>query len=556
MSFESLKSVFSTRLLLVAAGLLALNQLLALAAPYLVKVAIDDGIAAGQSDVLWVVGIVGVLIYGGAALTKFGGSWLSTKAGEEAWESLRNRLFGHVQSLPLSEIRSRRVGGLVARVYSDTYQLKQLATSVLPAGINLLVGVGGAAVILLVLAPQLTLLALIPIPIGWMVLRWFRKYVRPLSKARMERHGALHSALHEGIAGVEDVKALRAEETIAERVFSSGRDLKETDLELAWHRIRLGPAADFGISLILLGTLVAGGHLAIQGTLSVGTVVVFYFYVGRCLGPIRGIPGMVYSWHSARAAMDRMQELLSITSQISDPQVAVEAAAGPLSVDFEGVEFSYGENRALDGFTLSAESGSRTAILGPSGVGKSTTARLLLRLMDGDAGTLRLQDVEIRDWSVDALRRRIGYVGQEAFLFDGTLRSNLVLGCKEAPSDQEIDKAIKAAGLEEVVGSGRGGLEMEVGERGGKLSGGQKKRVALARAMLRRPDLLIIDQMATDLEEAMNERIFRMLRAEGMTLVYFGHRVPAGLDPDEVYWMEAGQVREYEVGIYEELGAR
>ncbi len=545
------------RALYIAAGLLAVHQLLALAAPYLVKVAIDDGIGAGRVDVLWIVGAVGLAIYAGSAISRFFGTWLVTKAGEEAWFRLRNRLFEHVQGMSLLGLRERRVGGLVSRINSDTYRIKQLAVSVVPSLISLIVGVGGAAIILLVLAPRLVLLALIPLPLGWIVLRWFRKYVRPKTKEKMEHHAALYSALHEALGGAEDVKALRAESEMARRVDESGRELRDAELELAWHRTRLGPMADLGISLVLLGTLVAGGTLAIQGAMTVGTVVVFYFYVSRSLGPIRRIPSLVYSWHSARAAMERIDELLSMDDALEELEEPVEADPGALALCFEGADFHYpprGDRegtQALDGFELEVEAGGRVAILGPSGVGKSTTARLLLRLIEGDGGALRLQDVEIGDWGIGALRKRVGYVGQEVFLFDGTLRENLELGLDEAPGEEELWEAVELAGLKPVLSEARGGLDLDVGERGQRLSGGQRKRVALARALLRDPDLLIVDQMATDLEEGLNEFIFKKLCDRAMTLVYFGHRVPAGLSPHQVYWMERGTLRPYRPGRFE-----
>ncbi|RDV38087.1 ABC transporter ATP-binding protein [Bradymonadaceae bacterium TMQ3] len=540
------------RWLILATASLIFSQLIGLATPYLLKLAIDEGISRADSDLLWGLGIAGLILYSLGAIARFGGQWYATLAGEDIWESARDEVFQHVQQLSLATLATQRTGELVSRIYSDTFHIKQLATSVLPALTSLLVGVGGTAAILIWLDPRLALLAAIPLPVGWLLLHIFRRRVRPMSRARLETMAALHSSLHEGLAGIADIQALGAREIFARRVRDAGRSLKAAELALASHRARLGPAVDLALSLVLLATLVIGGQYVIEGSLSVGTLVVFYFYVGRCLGPLRGVPGILYGWHGARAAAERIDALLAVAPRPPAAPSELRPPPGPLRVRVESLSFAYPPSNTftsatargvIDGLTLELAPSEAVAILGPSGAGKSTTGRLLLNLFDPEEGRVILQGLDARDWPLSELRRRVGYVGQEIFLFDGSLRDNLFIAMSPEERQQaepDLDAILKLAGLHDFVHDNPEGLDAPMGERGARLSGGQKKRVALARALLRNPDLVIIDQMATDLEESLNARIFSALRLRKLTLIYLGHRVPAGLDPEHVFWMEGG----------------
>ncbi|RAL25052.1 hypothetical protein DL240_02230 [Lujinxingia litoralis] len=554
---SALLRYFQPRRLVLAAAALVVAQLIGLATPYLIKLAIDEGIAGRDADLLWVIGLGGLVLYVLGALTRYAGQWLATRAAEDCWQRARDDVFGHVQSLSLSYLARQRTGDLVNRIYGDTYQIKQLAISALPALISLLVGVGGTGIIIWWLDPRLAFLAALPLPLGWLLLATFRNRVRPMSRLRLERLSALHSALHEGLGGIADIQALGAGKVFATRVRHAGTALKDAELELAHHRARLGPAVDLALSLVLLATLVIGGQFVINDTLSVGTLVVFYFYISRCLGPLRGVPGILYSWHGARAAAERVDALLAVDERVHPPEKARLPAPGAIGVEVEDLAFGYGTPPAsgdeapgqapqvLEALSLSVAPGEAAAILGPSGAGKSTTGRLLLNLFEPRSGRVSLQGIDARQWPSKELRRRVGYVGQEIFLFDGSLHDNLLIGLSAAERDvagAHLGDVLEVSGLAEMVASHPEGLELSVGERGAQLSGGQKKRVALARALLRHPDLVIIDQMATDLEESLNARIFQALRARGLTLIYLGHRVPAGLNPEHVFWMEGGRL--------------
>lgn len=540
------------RWLILATASLIFSQLVGLATPYLIKLAIDEGISRADADLLWTLGAAGLILYTLGAITRFGGQWYVTLAGEDFWEGARDEVFQHVQTLSLATLATQRTGELVSRIYSDTFHIKQLATSVLPAITSLLVGVGGTAAILIWLDPRLALMAAIPLPVGWLMLHIFRRRVRPMSRARLETMAALHSSLHEGLAGIADIQALGAREIFARRVQDAGRALKEAELALASHRARLGPAVDLALSLVLLATLVIGGQYVIEGSLSVGTLVVFYFYVGRCLGPLRGVPGILYGWHGARAAAERIDTLLAMQPRQPHTPSQHRPPAGPLRVRVESLAFAYPAPSTasplrspgvIDGLSLEIAPSEAVAILGPSGAGKSTTGRLLLNLFDPDEGRVILQGLDAREWPLAELRRRVGYVGQEIFLFDGSLRDNLFIAMspeERRQAEPHLHAILKLAGLQNFVQAHPEGLDAPMGERGARLSGGQKKRVALARALLRDPDLVIIDQMATDLEESLNARIFSALRQKKLTLIYLGHRVPAGLNPEHVFWMEGG----------------
>ena len=540
------------RWLILATASLILSQLVGLATPYLIKLAIDEGISRADADLLWTLGAAGLILYTLGAITRFGGQWYATLAGEDFWEGARDEVFQHVQTLSLATLATQRTGELVSRIYSDTFHIKQLATSVLPAITSLLVGVGGTAAILIWLDPRLALMAAIPLPVGWLMLHIFRRRVRPMSRARLETMAALHSSLHEGLAGIADIQALGAREIFARRVQDAGRALKDAELALASHRARLGPAVDLALSLVLLATLVIGGQYVIEGSLSVGTLVVFYFYVGRCLGPLRGVPGILYGWHGARAAAERIDTLLAMQPRQPHTPSQHRPPAGPLHVRVESLAFAYPASSTaspcrspgvIDGLSLEIAPSEAVAILGPSGAGKSTTGRLLLNLFDPDEGRVILQGLDAREWPLAELRRRVGYVGQEIFLFDGSLRDNLFIAMspeERRQAEPHLHAILKLAGLQDFVQAHPEGLDAPMGERGARLSGGQKKRVALARALLRDPDLVIIDQMATDLEESLNARIFSALRQKKLTLIYLGHRVPAGLNPEHVFWMEGG----------------
>jgi ABC-type multidrug transport system fused ATPase/permease subunit len=529
---------------------LTIYQLLTLALPYLLKLFIDHAIAAKDIAMLWWLGGAGVALFGLSSIARYFGRLAASKAAEQFCLDLRKRVVHHLQGLSLSYHRSRKLGDMVARVQWDTYALKQFVGNTIPAVVELVVGMVGTAVILLVLAPKLFLLTFAAIPAAILIGYMYRNKIQPLSRKLSAARGKLNSTAHEALSCVEEVKLYDASHEFERRLGEHAALEAETEIELARHQSKLFPLLNFAISFVLLGVLVAGGHMAIAGTLTVGTLVAYYYYVSRALAPIRSASGLVIAWQRTQGAYERLEELLASDERLFESDTPTVLEDGELRVDVQEVTFTYrssttGEEfTALDGVSFSLGPQDRLVLLGPSGAGKSTTGKLIPRLFDPNQGDVAVNGVSLRELDLDAWRMKIGYVGQEVLLFDGTIEENIVFGAPGEVSDVQLQRVVKAARVDDVIANKEQGLQTPVAEKGAKLSGGQKKRIALARALIREPAILVIDQLAADLQEGLCRDIFENIRRDfDVSILYLGHRVPAGFEPDKVFWMEDGRIK-------------
>jgi ABC-type multidrug transport system fused ATPase/permease subunit len=538
------RSTLATLFALIAAAALPL------AVPYILKLFIDVAIPARDTTLLWTLGAAGVGLYGASSLARYVGRQAVAQLAEDVRFELRQRAFGHLQGLSLSYHRSRSIGDLVARVQYDTHAIKNFVGATVPAVVELVVTVGGTAVILLVLEPRLTLLAFAALPVAVVIAWLFRDKIRPLSHKISEHHGEVYSTVHEALTCVEEIKVYDGAHEFEGRLAEQGGGLRDAAVELARHRNKLFPLLNFGISLVLLGVLVAGCYMAIAGAVTVGTIVAYYYYISKSLGPIRSASSLVLGWHRASAAVERLEELLEADDVLPEADEPEAIARERVELAFEGVSFDYRDHntgelfRALDGVDLQVGQGARVALLGPSGSGKSTTGKLVPRLFDPAEGQITASGVPLARLDLDAWRQSVGYVGQDVFLFVGTIEENIRFGAVGELSDEAFERAVRVARVDEVVAGKDDGLATQVGEGGVKLSGGQKKRVALARALVRQPAILVIDQLAADLQEDLCREIFEMIRREyDVSILYLGHRIPAGFEPDAVHWMEDGRIK-------------
>jgi ABC-type multidrug transport system fused ATPase/permease subunit len=529
---------------------LLVAQLLTLALPYLLKLVIDHAIVAKDLAMLWYLGAAGVALFGFSSIARYFGRLAASKAAERFCVDLRKRVVHHLQGLSLSYHRSRKLGDLAARVQWDTFALKQFVGSTIPAVVELVVGMVGTAVILLVLAPKLFLLTFAAIPAAALIAYVYRNKIQPLSRKLSAARGQLNSTIHESLSCVEEVKLYDSGHEFERRLGEQAAMEAETEVELTRHQAKLFPLLNFGISFVLLGVLVAGGHMAIAGTLTVGTLVAYYYYVSRALAPIRSASGLVIGWQRTKGAYERLEELLESDERLFESDSPSVLDEGGVRVEVQDVTFAYrssttGETfTALDGVSFSLDAGERVVLLGPSGAGKSTTGKLIPRLFDPDDGEVTVNGVSLRDLDLDAWRLKIGYVGQEVLLFDGTIEENIVFGAPGEVGGDQLQRVVEVARVDDVIANKDAGLQTPVAEKGAKLSGGQKKRIALARALIREPVILVIDQLAADLQEDLCREIFENIRRDfDVSILYLGHRVPAGFEPDKVFWMEEGRIK-------------
>lgn len=534
---------------------LATSQLLALALPYLVKLVIDHAIAAKDVAMLWWLGAAGVALFGLSSLTRYWGRMAASEAAERFCLDLRKRVVHHLQGLSLSYHRSRKLGDLVARVQWDTFALKQFVGQTIPAVVELVVGMVGTAVVLVILAPKLFALTFAAIPAALLIAYLYRNKIQPLSRKLSAARGRLNATAHEALACVEEVKLYDSAHEFEGKLGEQAAAEADTEIELARYQNKLFPLLNFGISFVLLGVLVAGGHMVISGTLMVGTLVAYYFYVSRALAPIRSASGLVIAWQRTRGAHERIEELLASDERLPDADEPADLDAGALRVELDDVHFTYRSTtddepyEALRGLSFSVDAGERVVLLGPSGAGKSTTGKLLPRLFDPESGSVTVESAHankrpLADFDLDQWRLRVGYVGQEVLLFDGSIRENIVFGAPGEVSDAMLQRVVEVARVDEIIAQKEHGLDTRVAEKGAKLSGGQKKRIALARALVREPSILVIDQLAADLQEDLCRDIFENIRRDfDVSILYLGHRIPAGFEPDKVFWMEDGRIK-------------
>ena len=483
-------------------------------------------------------------IYAARAIASYTQRIALGTASERMTAEARARAFAHVLERDLSFHASYPPGQLSALVHADTAEVVALTCSTLPSALSIGLTIAGTGVALVVLAPELALLALAPLPVLAILAVLFERRVRAASQGLARSRGDIYGSVHEALTGAEGIAIAGAANLFEDRLAAATDAYLDDALGLLRHRSLLFPALDFTLSSVMLGALAAGGYFIAQGDLSTGAVVAFYAYVARALAPIRTAPSLLYSWHRARAARERLDRALAV----EDGGAPRSFEALPPRTDVmraRGVTFSYHPDDperapALDGLDLELAPSARVAILGPSGAGKSTLGRLFALLVTPQRGELAVGDTPLPRIDPEQWLAEVGYVGQRVFLFDAPLRENILLG-NDTP-DEELALATRVACVDDMLGPDLS-LATSPGFSGKALSGGQQKRVALARALCRRPRLLIIDQLASDLEEPLNRKIFEGIRAHyDLTILYLGHRVPAGFEPDAVFWLEGGSL--------------
>jgi ATP-binding cassette subfamily B protein len=560
----------------------AVNAAVAAATPLALRMVVDDGIVPGrlQTVVTLSLAIAGLAVIGAVAV--FVQSWYSARIGQGLIYDLRTRVFQHVQKQPLAFFTRTQTGALVSRLNTDVVGAQQAVTSVLTESVSTVLTLVFVLGTMVYLSWQISLVALLVIPLFLLGGRLIGKRVQRLARGTMELNAQLGSMLDErfNVSGAMLVKLYGRPEREAEQ-FS---DRAGRSRDIAVKEQVLGRL--FFVSITLVASLTTaltygiGGALVIHGTFQVGTLVAMAALLAQLYTPLNQLSNMQISVLTALVSFDRIFEVLDLQPLISElpgagplPAPADGSATAP-EIEFAGVSFKYpsagevslaslesialpvaerGENPwILREMSFTAPAGKLTALVGPSGAGKTTISHLVPRLYDPVAGTIRINGEDIRNLTLPALYDTVGVVSQDAHLFHDTIRANL-LYARPGATEEELVEACRAARIWGMVEALPDGLDTVVGNRGYRLSGGEKQRLALARLLLKGSPVVVLDEATAHLDSESELAIQRALKSAlaGRTSLVIAHRLSTIRDADQILVVEAGRIRER--GTHEEL---
>jgi ATP-binding cassette subfamily B protein len=529
----------------------------ALAPPYLAKLAIDQGISEDNLDRLtWLVALFLVAALVSLVLSA-ANTYLTGWVGERMLADLRNQLFRHLERLSMGFYERNRTGVIVSRITNDVEALDQLVTDGVTSLVQNTLLLVGTAVVLFLLDWRLALAALLVLPAMALVTAWFRSRSNRAYRSVRERLGLVTATLAEDVAGMRVVQSFTREPE-QEQAFRGVNDrYRAANYRTVVLNAIYFPAVDVLSSVATAIVFGYGGWLVYHGEMSTGTLFAFALYLSNFFDPIQQLSQLYNTFLSAIAALDKIVGVLDEEPQVVDEPDAIELPRIEGHVRFQGVRFGYGRDlpEVLHGLELDVPAGTTVALVGHTGAGKSTIAKLLARFYDPTEGRITVDGHDLRTVTQRSLRSQLGIVPQEGFLFGGTVAENIAFGRPRA-SREEIERAARAVGVNAFVEDLPDGYDTHLGERGTRLSLGQRQLVAFARALLADPRILILDEATSSVDIGTERRIERALREllAGRTAFVIAHRLSTIRDADLIVVLEHGVV--VEQGTHDELLAR
>ncbi len=541
--------------LLLIAGYIAVigNAFFNLAVPKLIGVAVDEGVARQDVKQLIFLSVLIVVASALRGLCAFGQNYFGESAAQGGSYELRRALYTHVQQLSFSFHDQAQTGDLLTRSMSDVEQLKNFTGRGLLMIFNLVLLVLGVAVALLSMNWKLALLSLVILPLLYWRASTFSRSMRPLFRAVQDQVAVVATLVQDNAAGARVVKAFGQEQREIERFDRENEDLFQRYFDSTRLQSFNTPLLNFIANAATIAMLWVGGLLVIGNQLTIGELVAFYAYLLQIVGPVRQGGFLMSMASRAAASSERIVEVLDTPIEVFSKPDALELDSIRGDVELQDVSGEYHPGRAvLEHVSFSAESGQTIALVGTTGSGKTTVANLIPRFYDVSAGRVLVDGIDIRDVSLNSLRRQIGIVMQETTLFSGTIRENISFGKADA-TDDDVDWAAHSARADEFISRLPEGYDTRVGERGVSLSGGQKQRVAIARALLMDPKILILDEF-TSAVDAATERLIRAALVElmrGRTTFVIAHRLSTVRSADMILVLKNGRL--VDSGTHEEL---
>lgn len=508
-------------------------------------------------DFITRISLIALVVFIARAGMQFIRSYAAHKAGWGVVSDARRLVYEHIQKLSLRFYEDKQTGQLMSRIINDTDLFERMIAHALPDVIVNGITLVGVAAILLSMNIRLTLLTLIPIPIIIFALIGYSKIVRPAFKNRQQSIGELNAVLNDSLSGIREVKAFAREEDALDRVDSKIQLVLHKNLRALKLMAIFNPIFDFAAGIGQLLVIFFGARMAIAGTLTIADLVAFFLYLDSFYTPVRSLGNSMEAVQESLAGFERIADILTVSPEITspaNPHTFIEPIQGHIRLEDVCFHYTEGEE-VLTTINLDIQAGTTVALVGPTGVGKTTLVSLIPRFYDVISGNITIDGVDVREFDLDQLHESVSMVLQDVFLFHGTIRENILFGKPDA-TEEEIFRAAEIANAAEFIDRMPNGYDTLIGERGVKLSGGQKQRLSIARAVLKNSPILILDEATssvdTETELLIQQALERLIK--GRTTIIIAHRLSTVRNSDKIVALEGTGI--VEEGTHTELLAQ